>query len=216
MVTTRLRTAVVLLVVFATSALTVGCAKKDAEETTVADSTTTSSEAPGTTASRPTGRAECTAEALAKAAEATNPGATVTDLSCNSTGSRAVATVKDSGGCRDGCVGFFLAEGTTWSLKGTQAASAEFDEAAFKEWKTLSLSWKAKRDATSAPSRPTTTAGGSADAGDPVPEMPTTTLLPPDASDYCKYYGPIPRCVQDPKYDPNTTLPPPTEAPPAP
>lgn len=213
MVTTRKHHFVVLTFAVV-SLLAIGCSKKESS-TSAAESTTStaSSEAPKSTGTSATGSARCTEEALGKGAAASRAGATVTDLSCNSLGSRAVATVKDGGECSGGCVGYFIAKGSDWSLEGTQPVSAEVDTAKFADWSTLHASWKAKHDAVASAGKPSGGSGGavSTSISDEYTTTSTAPLLPPDASAYCQYYGPIPRCLQDPKYDPNTTTTPPPD-----
>lgn len=214
MVTTR-RHHVALLALAVAALLAVGCAKKDSAApapTTAAPSEST--EAPKSTSTSPAGSARCTNEDLTKAADATLAGAKVSDVSCNSTGSRAVATVTAPGECAKGCAGYFIAKGSDWSLEGTQPADAAVDSAKFGDWSTLHASWKPKFDVTSGQAASGKTGGApttTSDVASPEDPTTTTTLLPPDASAYCQYYGPIPRCLQDPKYDPNTTTTPPPD-----
>lgn len=98
-----------------------------------------------------TGRAPCTDDALGASAGASRPGARVSLATCNAAGSRAVASVEGGTGCTAGCTGYFVAEGTRWTLVGVTGVDDPLDAGSFGPWRTLHASWRAKLDATRDP-----------------------------------------------------------------
>jgi hypothetical protein len=221
MTTTRRRLSALGISLLLGAAAVAGCSSDnssdsagDTTSTTVAQETTTTTAAASAAAT--SGSASCTEADMAKAAEPTNAGATVTEITCNSLNSRAAATVKDQGSCAQGCVGYFVADNGAWKLVGVQPEADPIDATAYSEWNTLHISWKNKLDAVknppvksdSASSSGSTGSGGERPADGTEPTVPTQPK-----SSFCTYYGPVPACVLDPMYMP-PTIPPATEPPP--
>lgn len=86
-------------------------------------------------------------------------GGTVSELTCNAAGTRAVGTVRGTPECPTACAGYFLARGTTWELQGVRPATDPFAADQFADWRTLWTGWQGTYQAITTPtvSRPRTT-----------------------------------------------------------